>query len=149
MKHKNKYLTRIYLYLDILEFLILHNEYNNSINKFDANRNINDLFLETFNIEKENIEMEMYENILNTYKKEEYFINNVREKFQHRHTIMMDKQMIILLNLAIAEYLAYKLDKKLIIKIYVDMASLFSESTEFVHGVLDKSLEFIINNPTL
>lgn len=152
-KHKNKHLTRIYIYLDLLEYLILHNkidanktQLNNehSIKNFQSNEEINELFLEVFGVNQEDIQVDMYNAIIKIYKAEEDFINKVREQFQHRHTIMMDREMIILINLALAEYLTYKLDKKLIIKIYVDLAASFQESTEFIHGVLDKSLDCII-----
>lgn len=146
MKYKTKHLTRTYIYLDLLEYLIIHNEgNNNSIQNFKASEELNELFLEEFKILHSDIEMDMYHALLRSYQSNEALINKVREHFQHRHTIMMDKPVILIINLALAEYLNYKLDKKLLIKIYVDLAASFQESTDFIHGVLDKSLEYLIN----
>ena len=142
IKYKNNHITRTYIYLEILEYSIIYE--NHKIDKFHFSEKVNELFLEIFDVDESDIQMDRCRDIINTYKQQEKFINKVREMFQHRHTAMMDKEMILLINLALAEHLTYQLDKKLVIKVYVDLTATFQESTDFIHGVLDKCLTYMI-----
>lgn len=138
MKHKTNYITRIYTYLYLLEQDLFFP------NKLPVlNKSINPLFLEVFQVTETEINLEFFEKLVNYNIEENEKINNIREKFQDRNSIVTENSLIVLINLAIGEFLQFKTPKQLVIKVYVDIISLFHNGTNFVHGVLDKSLTYL------
>jgi len=148
MKHQNNFFTRLYLIEVLSAYFAQENHRHKPIdNKILHQIDINDLFEEIIEFPSINLNISLQNQILNTYREKENFINNLREKYQERNSKGVDYLLIIILNTAIAEYLSHDISINIIISEYVNICSLFHDATKFVHSILDKSLNSLKKTP--
>lgn len=144
MKNKNNFFGRIYA-LEI--FLMYFHETGdfytfNKINKDILLKiNIEDIFLDIFNITKEEVNINYAYQLLNYISDNYHQINQIRTKYQIRLNKSLDHILIIILNMAIGEYIMSDLSKKIIISQYINICSIFHNATNLIHGILDRTFK--------
>jgi transcription termination factor NusB len=141
IKNKNNFFGRIYALEILLSYSFMENNFYefSSINIDILSKiDIKDIFLDSFNIMEQDININLTDDLLkymtNNYQK----INQIREKYQIRKNESLDNILIIILNMAIGEYMMSNISEGIIISQYVNICSVFHNGTNLIHGMLDK-----------
>lgn len=141
IKNKNNFLGRIYaLEILVAYFYEVGNFYEFTFIKNDIllKIDIEDIFLDIFNVTQEDINFKLVGELLsyisNNYEK----INKIRKKYQIRQSESLDHILIIILNMAIGEYMMSNMSAGIIISQYINICSIFHDGTNLIHGTLDK-----------
>lgn len=146
MKNKNNFFTRIYI-IQLLHAYFHEIGYKNIIENHSINmekiKNIDivELFEDMFEYKYEDLNQELLNGTLNSLNENYELINKIREKNQDRKNSSVDNILIIIINVAIGEYLFNKNSIKIIISEYVNITSILHDATRFIHSILDKSLK--------
>jgi transcription termination factor NusB len=150
MKYINNSFTRIYI-IQILNVYFAKMTYRNQLINFDKlnNINIDEIFTEIFLFPVAELNMELIKKILKYYQEKEVYINTLREKYQDRNSKTVDFFLILILNVAICEHLSQKISIQILISEYVNICSIFHNATQFIHSILDKVLNSLVQEKTL
>jgi transcription termination factor NusB len=145
IKNKKNFFSRIYI-IQLMHVYFHEIGYKNITSDFIDKKiideiDITELFEDMFEWSYEDLDKELIEGILvslvNNYK----LINTTRENHQDRKNCSVDNILLIIINVALGEYLFNKNSVKIIISEYVNIASVLHDATKFIHSILDKSLK--------
>ena len=145
MKNKKNFFSRIYI-IQLMHVYFHEAGYKNITGDFiDKNiiKNIDiiELFEDMFEWKYEDLDMELIEGVVNSLFKNYKLINTIRESHQDRKNCSVDNILLIVINVALGEYLFNKNSVKIIISEYINITSVLHDATKFIHSILDKSLK--------
>jgi transcription termination factor NusB len=146
MKNKKNFFTRIYV-IQLIHVYFHEIGYKNiisseSINKEIINNiDIIELFEDTFDFKYKDLDTDMIRGIVDSIINNYSLINKTRESYQDRKNVSVDNILLIIINVALGEYLFNKNSIKIIISEYVNISSVLHDATKFIHSILDKSLK--------
>lgn len=150
MKNKKNFFTRIYL-IELLHVYFHEIGYKyivdgGSINiKKIEEIDITELFEDMFEFKYEDLDPIMIKGVIESLNKNYDLINKIRENYQDRKNSSVDNILLIIINVALGEYLFNKNSIKIIISEYVNITSVLHDATKFIHSILDKSLKYLDN----
>ena len=146
MKNKKNFFTRIYIIqLMHVYFHEIGYKYiisNDLINKeFIKGIDITELFEDMFDYKYEDLDHNMISGVLDSLVKNYPLINKTRESHQDRKNCSVDNILLVIINVALGEYMFNKNSIKIIISEYINITSVLHDATKFIHSILDKSLK--------
>lgn len=150
MKNKKNFFTRIYLiellhvYFHEIGYKYIVDGESINIKKIEE-IDITELFEDMFEFKYEDLDAPMIKGVIESLNKNYDLINKIRENYQDRKNSSVDNILLIIINVALGEYLFNKNSIKIIISEYVNITSVLHDATKFIHSILDKSLKYLDN----